>query len=135
MLRYVTRQPQRLAHWGREDLDRLGNGRLGISVVSLAEAQFGWRKREMPPDFVEQERRRIGAFALLPIDPTVIDEWARLKADTSAAGTACGDNDLWIAATGSSRKATVVTADADFLPLATYTDVWYLQRKPDSQSA
>lgn len=116
MLRYVTRQPRRLAHWGREDLDRLGNARLGISVVSLAEAQFGWRK-------------------LLPIDPTFIDEWARLKADTSAGGTTCGDNDLWIAATGSSREATVVTADTDFLPLAAYTDVWYLRRKPDSRHA
>jgi len=61
MLRYVTHQPQRLAHWGREDLDRLGNARLGISVVS--------------------------------------------------------------------------NAGSDFLPLAAYTDVWYLQRKPDSRHA
>ena len=135
MLRYITHQPQKLAHWGSEAIYRLGNARLGLSVVSLAEAQFGWRKREMPPGFVEQERRRIDAFALLPIDPTVIDEWGRLKVDTSAAGTTCGDNDLWIAATGSSREATVVTADSDFLPLAAHTGVWYLKRKPDSRDA
>lgn len=135
MLRLFGRQPRRVAHWPRGDVARLDAARLTISVVTLAEAEFGFRKLNHPADFVDDERRRLRSFGLLPIDPEVIQSWALLRDALRRDGRTCGDNDIWIAATARSRSATIVTADTDFLPLAKHLDVLYLKRKPDSRDA
>jgi predicted nucleic acid-binding protein len=133
MMRYLTRQPQRVAHWPRHEVDRLSAARLTISVITLAETEFGYLTARQDPDFVESERRRLRTFGLLPIDADVIRSWAMLRDALRRAGRTCGDNDVWIAATAHSRGLPVVTADTDFLPLGEHVDVRYLKRKPDSR--
>lgn len=135
MMRYLTRQPQRVAHWPHQEVDRLNAARLTISVITLAESELGYLKAGAPADFVAAERRRLRTFGLLPIDPDVIQSWAILRDSLRRDGRTCGDNDVWIAATAHSRGLTVVTADTDFLSLAEHVDVWYLKRKPDSRDA
>ena len=62
MLRLFGRQPRRVAHWPRGDVARLDAARLTISVVTLAEAEFGFRKLNQPANFVDDERRRLRSF-------------------------------------------------------------------------
>jgi len=68
------------------------------------------------------------------VDRSVADAWTVLKHATRQRGHACGDNDLWIAATALARGVPVVTCDRDFVMMrAGGLDVIHLPRHPASR--
>jgi len=106
-------RPQRYEHWSREVIDRIDNAVLAISVVTLAEARFGYLNAEWGERRIANEERRLASFLQIPLDFPDLDEWARLRDYSKRQGIAIGDNDLWIAATASTRNLDLVTCDED----------------------
>ena len=86
------------------------------SVVTLAELTSG----VLAAKDLFTRSRRIGTLnlmadaELLPVDEDVAAQWARLRAQVSAAGRRVNVNDLWIAATAAAHRLPIVTQDADF---------------------
>lgn len=106
-------RPERIAHWDATVLDRIDAARLAISVFTLAEARVGFLVGQFGPKRIEREERRLRAFAQLPLDEQILEEWVRLRAAVRQRGLTMGDNDLWIAATAASYGAVLVTCDRD----------------------
>ncbi len=94
-------------------LERIDSAILAISVITLAEARYGYLNAGWGAARVEREERRLASFLQIPLDPTIVDEWARLKVLNRQNGWNLADNDLWIAATASARGHALVTCDAD----------------------
>jgi len=58
--------------------------------------------------------RALEACLLIPLDPSIVEEWARVRAAAEARGVGgLSDNDLRIAATASARLLPLLTADRD----------------------
>lgn len=106
-------QPGRFSLWPKQTLDRIDAAILAISVITLAEARYGYLNAGWGAVRVEREERRLAGFLQIPLDLTVVDEWARLKVLSRQNGWNVADNDLWIAATASARGHALVTCDAD----------------------
>lgn len=106
-------RPARYAHWPADTLTRIEAAILAVSVITLAEARYGYLNAGWGADRIEREERRLAGFLQIPLDPTVLDEWARLRVLSRQEGWNVGDNDLWIAATASARGHALVTCDAD----------------------
>ena len=106
-------QPDRFSDWPKQTLDRIDAAILAISVITLAEARYGYLNAAWGAVRVEREERRLASFLQIPLDLTIIDEWARLKVLSRQNGWNVADNDLWIAATASARAHALVTCDAD----------------------
>jgi predicted nucleic acid-binding protein len=105
--------PERFAHWPDETLRRIDGAILAISVITLAEARFGYRIAGWGSVRIEREENRLAGFLQIPLDMAIIDEWARLRALSKQHGWNVADNDLWIAATASARGQPLVTCDSD----------------------
>jgi predicted nucleic acid-binding protein len=108
-----TAQPGRFSHWLKQTLDRIDGAILAISVITLAEARYGYLNAGWGAARIEREERRLASFLQIPLDLTIVDEWARLKVLSRQNGWNVSDNDLWIAATASARGHPLVTCDAD----------------------
>jgi len=111
-----AKRPARSAgftRWPTETVRRIDAGILAISVITLAEARYGYRNADWEPARIEREERRLAGFLQIPLDPFVVDEWARLRLSSKQNGWNVGDNDLWIAATASARGYPLVTCDGD----------------------
>ncbi len=106
-------QPDRFSHWPKQTLDRIDAAILAISVITLAEARYGYLNAGWGAARIEREERRLAGFLQIPLDLTIVDEWARLKVLSRQNGWNVADNDLWIAATASARGHALVTCDAD----------------------
>ncbi len=106
-------RPERFAHWPAEMLQRIDNAILAISVITLAEARFGYLNANWGNARIAREEQRLAGFLQVPLDLAVVDEWARLRALSKSNGWNVGDNDLWIAATASARGYALVTCDTD----------------------
>ena len=106
-------RPAEFGRWPRETIARLDAAILAISVITLAEARFGYLSAGWGPSRIDREDRRLASFLQIPLDDTVIDEWARLKVLSRKNGWNVADNDLWIAATASARGHALVTCDGD----------------------
>lgn len=106
-------KPERYQHWDAQALKRIDNSILAISVVTLAEARFGYRKAAWGERRIADEERRLGSFLHIPLDYPDLDEWARLRHVSERRGLTISDNDLWIAATASTRQYPLVTCDKD----------------------
>jgi predicted nucleic acid-binding protein len=106
-------KPERFAHWPKVITDRINNAILAMSVVTLAEARFGYRRADWGPSRIAREEKRLTGFLQIPLDTTILDEWARLKDLCVRAGVTMSDNDYWIAATASSRSYPLITCDRD----------------------
>lgn len=106
-------QPGRFSHWSTQTLDRIDSAILAISVITLAEARYGYLNAGWEAARIEREERRLASFLQIPLDPTIVDEWARLKVLSRQNGWNLADNDLWIAATASTRGHPLVTCDGD----------------------
>lgn len=106
-------QPDRFSHWPKQTLDRIDAAILAISVITLAEARYGYLNAGWDAARVEREERRVAGFLQIPLDLTIVDEWARLKLLSRQNGWNVADNDLWIAATATARGHALVTCDAD----------------------
>jgi predicted nucleic acid-binding protein len=101
------------SHWPIETVARIDAAILAISVITLAEARFGYLNAGWGQARVEREERRLASFLQIPLDLTILDEWARLRLLSRQNGWNVADNDLWIAATASARGHALVTCDAD----------------------
>lgn len=106
-------QPDRFPDWRAETLRRIDTAILAISVITLAEARFGFLNANWGQARIEREERRLAGFLQVPLDLAIVDEWARLRLLSRQNGWNVGDNDLWIAATASARSYPLVTCDAD----------------------
>jgi predicted nucleic acid-binding protein len=87
-----------------------------ISVVTLAELHAGVLAAG---DTATRAIRMatldaLGDIEILPIDAPAALAWAQLRVLLAEAGRRINVNDLWIAATASSRGLPVVTQDDDF---------------------
>lgn len=108
-----TTHPDQFAHWPQHTVARIEAAILAISVITLAEARFGFAAAKWGSARIEREEQRLAGFLQLPLDMAVVDEWARLKTRSKENGWNVGDNDLWIAATAGSRRHALVTCDQD----------------------
>jgi predicted nucleic acid-binding protein len=106
-------RPDRFTHWPEPTVARIEAAILAISVITLAEARYGFAKAQWGAPRIEREEQRLAGFLQLPLDMAVVDEWARLKTMSKQNGWNVGDNDLWIAATAGSRQHALVTCDQD----------------------
>ena len=106
-------RPERVAHWDPALLARIDAAILAISVIILAEARFGYLKANWGEARIEAEEHRLASFLQIPLDRADLDEWARLRDAARRSGVALGDNDLWIAATASTRGHPLLTCDRD----------------------
>jgi predicted nucleic acid-binding protein len=106
-----TQRPERYEHWPVAVLERIDAAILAISVITLAEARYGYIKGGLTGQQVAEEEARLAAYLAVPMDMEVINEWARLRAKCESAGVSVPDNDLWIAATACARKYPLVTCD------------------------
>ncbi|MHB1538356.1 MAG: type II toxin-antitoxin system VapC family toxin [Solirubrobacteraceae bacterium] len=97
----------------RDQRDHEERAILAISVITLAETRFGFRNARWGATRIEREERRLAGFLQVPLDMKIMDKWARLKHVSVSSGWNVGDNDLWIAATASTRGYPLVTCDAD----------------------
>ena len=122
--------PERYRHWDEEIIQRVDAAILAISVVTLAEARFGYRNRNWGTRKVDEWELRFASFLQIPLDFPDLDEWARLKDLAKRDGISISDNDLWIAATASTRGHPLVTCDKDQLRLDSRlpVEVIYLAR-------
>lgn len=120
--------PERYSHWGEEVVRRIDDAILAISIVTIAEARFGYRNRNWGRRRVEEWELRLGSFLQLPLDLPDLDEWARLRDLAERGGVAICHNDLWIAATAGTRNHPLVTCDKDQQRLGPYlpAEVVYL---------
>jgi predicted nucleic acid-binding protein len=112
-VRALRTKPERYRHWDEQALARIEDAVLAISVVTLAEARFGYLNAGWGDAKIAEEERRLASFLQIPLDLPDLDEWARLRDQAKRQGTAIGDNDLWIAATASTRDHALVTCDED----------------------
>jgi predicted nucleic acid-binding protein len=110
--------PERLNDWPDDVVTRIDRATLAISVITLAEARFGYLKAGWGQPRIDREERRLSAFLRVPLDFATVDEWARLKSLSVRNGWNVGDNDLWIAATASARGVPLVSCDGDHARVA-----------------
>ena len=108
-----SNNPDRFWHWPRDVVDRIDRSILAISVITLAEARYGYLHAGWGKPRIDREEQRLATFLQVPLDATILDEWARLKHLCQRLGWTMGDNDLWIAATASTRSYPLVTCDND----------------------
>ena len=126
-------KPERYEHWDAHVVARIESAVLAISVITLGEARFGYRNADWGRARIAEEERRLSSFLQIPLDFPDLDEWGRLKDLAKRGGNSISDNDLWIAATASTRGHCLLTCDRDQLRLAgdLPVDVIYLPPRPD----
>lgn len=109
----ISARPRQTTSWPRATRQRIDGAILAISVITLAEARYGYLNAKWGDRRIQREERRLANFLRVPLDLAVIDEWARLKVLSRQNGWNLADNDLWIAATASARGLPLLTCDAD----------------------
>jgi len=84
---------------------------LGVSVVSVAELQYGVQRSREP----ERNQRALDLFllpfAILDLDYEAAAQYGKVRAQLEAAGSPIGPYDLLIAAQALSRDLTLVTSN------------------------
>jgi predicted nucleic acid-binding protein len=109
----AERDPAVIGHWPEELVARLAIAIPTISVITVAEIRAGWEIRRWSERRRVEAAQRLAAYAWIPLDYEVLDEWARLQADARAEGiTGASHNDVWIAATAVVRGYPLVACDA-----------------------
>lgn len=126
-------KPERYEHWDQGILSRIEAAVLAISVITLAEARFGYLKANWGQSRIIEEERRLASFLQIPLDYPDLDEWARLRDLAKRSGIAISDNDLWIAATASTRDHPLVTCDQDQVRLDDELPVDVIYLPPHSE--
>lgn len=129
-------KPERYEHWDALVVARIEAAVLAISVITLGEARFGYRNAGWGRARIAEEERRLSSFLQIPLDFPDLEEWGRLKDLAKRGGNSISDNDLWIAATASTRGHCLVTCDRDHLRLAVDlpVEVIYLSPRADEQA-
>jgi predicted nucleic acid-binding protein len=95
--------PGRFSHWPANVVQRIERSILAVSVITLAEARYGYLYAKWGESRIAREEQRLATFLHVPLDPRILDEWARLRNLSERSGWNISDNDLLIAATASAR--------------------------------
>lgn len=103
----LIRRPQGKAF---QHLKRLGEDRIGTSLVSAAEIRFGCAKKKSPR-LTAQAEMILQALPILPFQPPVDQMYGNLRWTLEKSGQLIGPNDLWIAAQALALKLILVTAN------------------------
>ena len=110
----VQSAPGAIDRWPIDVRERLDTSVLAISVITLAElrdghiyADWGGRRRS-------EAEKLIASYLLVPLDMPIVNECAQMRADCRRAGVNVPDNDVWIAATASTRGWSLVSCDGHF---------------------
>lgn len=96
--------PAVMEHWVR-----VGDAVCAVSVVSIAEVEWGLHKAAIPRWWNLYEQLLKSRLPILPTDRSVWTGFSRLKAAQLGAGRNPGDFDLLIAATALANDLTVAT--------------------------
>lgn len=107
----ATKRPDLVAHWPRDILNRIDRAQLVISVMTVAEIRFGQMYADWKPKRSAASDNRLRAFGRIPLDPTILEEWAQITSECTRTGWTVGDNDRWIAATAMTRGFPLVSCD------------------------
>ncbi len=97
------------------------DSRLAACTISRGEILFGIERLAPGRRRIELEASANRAFRLLPCEVVPAEAariYAIVKASQQRQGLSLDENDLWIAATTLSLRATLVTSDCDFLSLS-----------------
>jgi predicted nucleic acid-binding protein len=113
----VVERADVVAPWASSATDRIASATVAISVVTVAEVRFGHWQARWGQRRLEEADRFLRQLVQFPVDESVAEVWAHLKASGQQRGCVFGVNDLWIAATGQVRNVPIVTCDRDFLPM------------------
>ena len=71
---------------------------------------------------ISEALRGLDTYLQIPLDPLIVEEWARLRSSARSAGfDHIPHNDLWITATASVREIPLVACDHDFVKLDAFT--------------
>lgn len=126
-------RPERYRHWDEATLARIESAVLAISVITLAEARFGYLNMKWGERRVADEERRLASFLQIPLSGPDLDCWARLRDAAKRKGIAATDNDLWIAACAATSEHPLVTCDEDQLRLDDHLPVEVIYLAPPSR--
>jgi predicted nucleic acid-binding protein len=113
---YLGRRDRPVARtWAPDVVARLKGAALGLSVVTIAELEFGrliarWSRRR----WIEADER-LADCPRLPIGERTASTCARIEYAERRCGRTFGENDLWIAATAQTLGVPIVTCDRAFL--------------------
>jgi len=110
--------PCRYDDWNEATLRRIEAASLAVSVVTIAETRSGFLSAGWGLSRRATAERQLKRYRWLPVRRDYVDEWARLRAVARARGIAISDNDLWVAATASTREQILVTCDRDHQRIA-----------------
>lgn len=124
-------KPERFEHWDQSAVDRIESAILAISVVTLAEARFGFLNANWGERRIADEEHRLGSFLHVPLDTQDLDEWARLRDQAKSHGFQMSDNDLWIASTASTRQFPLATSDQDQSRLQEFLEIDVIYMSPE----
>ena len=89
--------------------DALGDARTVISVICEAEVRFGLHKQGSPSLREAFENLLMNRLPILPVDSSVAEPYARLRAECERSGNSVADMDLLIAATAKTHNLIVAT--------------------------
>jgi predicted nucleic acid-binding protein len=126
----LGKRPERYAHWNQDVVARIRAAILAISIVTIAELRAGYLEAGWGSRRVAEMELQWATFLQLLIDDPHLNAWSQLRADARGRGVAIGDNDLWIAATATVRRQTLVTCDLDHVRLAPQLPVEVLYLAP-----
>lgn len=86
---------------------------MATSVIVECELLFGLRRR--PSERWQQRYQLVmNSLEVLPLEPSMSETYAQIRAELEALGTPIGPNDTLIAAHALALGARLVTADAEF---------------------
>jgi predicted nucleic acid-binding protein len=102
------------ATWADADRARLDAAVLAISVIALAELRDGHIYGGWGESRRRRAEQRIATYLLVPLDMTIVDRCAELRAACRSSGVTVPDNDIWIAATASTRGWSLASCDGHF---------------------
>jgi predicted nucleic acid-binding protein len=107
-----------LSEWPTAVRDRLSNATLAMSVISLAELRDGHIYAGWGSARRARAEQLMASYLWVPLDMAIVDEWARMRADCRRRGVKVPHNDIWIAASATTRGWPLVSCDRDFDALA-----------------
>lgn len=115
----IQRGAARPAGWTDAVLRRIEAAVPAITPFVAAEVKAGWIIGNWGQKRIDEAQRALDAYLQIPLDPVIVDEWARLKAATRGDGhNDIPHNDIWIAAAAASRGLPLVACDKHFAAIA-----------------
>jgi len=102
-------------------LTQLQVGQVAISSVTLAELEYGIRRRGQPTRLRNALRQVLLHMEVLPWDEPVAVCYGEMCADLEAVGTNLSDFDMMIAAHAVAKELTLISRDKAFAQVAALT--------------